>query len=229
MSSVVASTSEAFDGHAFGVRARAWSFAHARRHSRHVRLMRIAVPALVVLGFAVIFGVTFFRPLDALSGLSIDPGNVVVSGTKITMQAPRVSGFTRDSRPYEFTAAAAAQDITKPDVLELKNIQAHMTLPNDGAVEMRAASGVYATKDDLMNIRDDVLLTSTTGYEGRLSEAQVEMKKGRIVSEKPVAVKMFNGTLNSNRLEVTDSGALARFDGGVVANFMLNSGPEAKR
>lgn len=214
---------------AFVGRSGHWSFARARRHSRNVRILRAAVPAVVLFGCAVVVFTTFFNPFNALAGLNIDPGKVVLSGTKITMQAPRISGFTRDARPYEFTATAAAQDITKPDVLELKDVRAHMTLPNNGAFDMRATNGLYATKDDLMNISDDIVLTSTTGYEGHLSEAQIEIKKGRIVSNKPVAVTMFNGTLNSDRLEVTDSGALARFDGDVVAHFMLNGSPEAKR
>ena len=35
------------------------------------------------------------------------------------MEQPRLAGFTAASRPYEFTAKAAAQEITKPDVMEL--------------------------------------------------------------------------------------------------------------
>ena len=49
------------------------------------------------------------------SELPVDLGKLVVSGTKITMEQPRLSGFTNDARAYEFTADAAAQDITKPD------------------------------------------------------------------------------------------------------------------
>ena len=49
-----------------------------------------------------------------LTKLPIDVGNMVVSGTKITMEQPRLSGFTRDGRAYEVTAVAAAQDVTKP-------------------------------------------------------------------------------------------------------------------
>ena len=32
------------------------------------------------------------------------------------MESPRVAGFTNDARPYEVTARAASQDITKPDI-----------------------------------------------------------------------------------------------------------------
>jgi lipopolysaccharide export system protein LptC len=49
------------------------------------------------------------------------------------------------------------------------------------------------------------------------------VKKGRIVSEKPVQMKMPQGTLDANRLEVTETGGVIRFDGGVV--MMLT--PEA--
>ena len=39
----------------------------------------------------------------------------MISGTKLTMQAPKLSGYTRDGRWYELIADSAAQDITKPE------------------------------------------------------------------------------------------------------------------
>ena len=74
----------------------------------------------------------------------------------------------------------------------------------------------FLPKADLLTLSQEILITSTAGYQGRLSEAQVEVKKGRIVSEKPVQMKMPQGTLDANRLEVTETGAVIRFDGGVV-------------
>ena len=49
---------------------------------------------------------------------------VVVSGTKITMEAPKLTGFTRDNRAYTVTAEAASQDLTNPTVMELTGIVA---------------------------------------------------------------------------------------------------------
>ncbi|MGV3635886.1 MAG: LPS export ABC transporter periplasmic protein LptC, partial [Pseudorhodoplanes sp.] len=83
--------------------------------------------------------------------------------------------------------------------------------------------GIYDIKADLLKLNHEILIISTAGYQGRLTEAQVEVKKGRIVSEKPVQMKMPQGTLDANRLEVTETGGLIRFDGGVV--MMLT--PEA--
>ena len=36
-----------------------------------------------------------------------------------------------------------------------------------------------------------------------------------MTSDEPVAVKLLNGTLDGQRLEITENGALVRFDGGV--------------
>src|SRR4029079_18875838 len=91
------------------------AFRKARTHSRVVRLLRLGVPVgtiLVLCGF--VFW-TWFNPMRMLLAVPDNiGGELVVSGTKITMQQPRINGFTRDSRPYEFTATAAAQDLTKP-------------------------------------------------------------------------------------------------------------------
>jgi lipopolysaccharide export system protein LptC len=197
-------------------------FRAATRHSRRVRLLRWAIPLSILAMFGMIIFATWFNPLRMLAKLPIDPGKLLISGTKITMEAPKLAGFTRDARPYEFTARAAAQDLTKPDVLELKDIRAKIEMQDKALVEMTAASGLYNTKSDKMTLTDDIRLSSTAGYSGRLSEAVVDVNKGNIVSEHPVEVNLLNGTLNANRLEVVDNGELIRFDGGVSMNMKMN-------
>ena len=72
-----------------------------------------AEPALVSLGGLALL--TWFNPLRALPQLpAVSAGSLVVSGTKITMEAPKLTGFTRDNRAYNLTAEAAAQDFTNP-------------------------------------------------------------------------------------------------------------------
>lgn len=188
----------------------------AARHSRHVRILRIAIPVGVVLCFVVIAIATFFNPLRFLYKLPADIGTLVVSGTKITMEAPRLAGYTRDSRAYELTARAAAQDLSRPDLVELKDIKAKLDMQDRSSMQMSAAGGLYNAKSEMLTLGPDILLSSSTGYEGRLSEAQIDIRKGSIVSDKPVAVKMLKGTLNANTLEVVDAGDVVRFGGGVA-------------
>ena len=189
------------------------AFRRARKHSRWVRILRIAIPAAVVVGLTGITLITYYNPLRLLARLPI--GNVVISGTKITMEQPRMSGFTRDGRAYVFNADAAAQDVTKPDTVELHNINGNILMKDNSKVDISADGGVYDTKKEILKLRDNILVNSSTGYQARLSEATVDTKLGNVVSEHPVEVKLLQGMLNSNRLEITDNGDLVRFDGGV--------------
>jgi lipopolysaccharide export system protein LptC len=92
-------------------------------------------------------------------------------------------------------------------------------------MELSALTGIYDTKGETLKLDKDILLSSSTGYEGRLSEATVDIRKGHVLSEHPVQVKMLQGTLNANRLEIIDSGELVRFGGGVDMQLMLNQPP----
>ena len=213
---------------ATGVRRRGWSvsgrpdlhgvFRRARRHSVRVRVLRIAIPLAVLAAVTAAGLVAWFNPMRFLDKLPIG-GSVVISGTKVMMELPRLSGYTRDARPYEFTAKTAAQDLTQPDRVELKDIHARMEMQDKAVVEMLAAGGIYNSHTERLTLADKIVLTSTGGYEGRLTEAVIDMNQGHVVSERPVEVTLPNGILTANRLEVIDSGALIRFDGGVTLNL----------
>lgn len=204
------------------------AFRAARRHSRLVRILRITVPVTVVIGLIIVTLITYFNPLRMLAKLPINIDNLVVSGTKVTMEQPRLAGFTSDARAYELTADTAAQDMTRPDIVELHNIRAKVEMQDKTSMEMTAVSGIYDAKGETLKLDREILLRSSTGYQGRLSEALIDIRKGNVVSEHPVEVKMLQGTLNANRLDILDSGDLVRFHGGVVMDMMLNQSPPAK-
>jgi len=204
------------------------AFRAARRHSRLVRILRITIPMTIVIGLIIVTLITYFNPLRMLAKLPINIDNLVVSGTKVTMEQPRLAGFTSDARAYELTADAAAQDMTKPDIVELRNIRAKVEMQDKSSMEMTAISGIYDAKGETLKLDREILLRSSTGYQGRLSEALIDIRKGNVVSEHPVEVKMLQGTLNANRLDILDSGDLVRFHGGVVMDMMLNQSPGAQ-
>ena len=128
------------------------AFHAARRHSRLVRILRIAVPASVAVGVIIIALITYFNPLRMLARLPINIDNLVVSGTKVTMEQPRLSGFTRDARAYELTADTAAQDMTKPDIVELRNIRAKVEMQDKSSMEMTAVTGIYDAKGETLKL-----------------------------------------------------------------------------
>jgi lipopolysaccharide export system protein LptC len=199
-------------------------FAIAARHSRLVRVLRIAVPAVVALAMAGVVAISIFNPFRALmKQLPVDLDNLVVSGSKITMESPHMSGFTPDQRPYEVWAKTATQDLKDPDRVELKTLRAKVLQEDRSTVTLEARTGLFDTKAQLLDLRKDIFLQSSTGYEARLSQALLDIGKGTVTSEEPVDVKLLNGTLTADKLRITEKGGLVRFEGRVVMNLIMDS------
>jgi lipopolysaccharide export system protein LptC len=196
-------------------------FRAAVRHSRLVRFLRIAIPAAAAI--ALLGGIVttaLIKPLRELSKMPVDLGSLVVSGTKIMMQQPRLAGFTRDGRRYDLTAQAAGQDLTRPGLVELQGIQAIMELQDKAVYETTAKTGIYDTKAERLTLSTNIVVTSSSGYQALLSEAIVDMPAGKIISDKPVEVRTDVWTVSANRMEISDSGNLMRFERDVVVTLL---------
>ena len=191
-------------------------FRAALRHSRWVRLLRVGIPTFVVVGALIVALLVYvLDPLRLIAKLPGSIGGLVVSGTSITMQQPRMAGYTQDRRPYVVTARAATQDVTKPDIIQLQDLNATLEFKDAGKFELTARSGLFESKLDRLTLQDDILVNSAS-YQAKLSEAVINVRTNYMVSEHPVEVIMRQGTVNANRLEVTNSGEVIRFDGGVT-------------
>jgi lipopolysaccharide export system protein LptC len=210
--------------YATGMEAR---FAAAARHSRIVRMLRVAVPAAVALAMAsVVLIQVFLNPfITSLPKLPVDISNLVVSGTKITMETPHLAGFSTDQRPYEVWAKSAIQDLTDPDHVELKTLRAKVMMEDKSTVTMDARTGFFDSKQQMLDLRKDIFLQSSTGYEAKLSQAYVDINKGTVTSDEHVDVKLLNGTLTADRLRIINSGEIVRFEGNVVMNLIMESPP----
>jgi lipopolysaccharide export system protein LptC len=207
------------------------AFRRAVRHSRRVRMLRVAIPVAIVLIFGTIYLVSWLDPLRVLARLPTDAGKLVISGTKITMEAPKISGYTRDSRWYELTARSAAQDITSPNIIELHEIRAKIEAEDKSTMDVAATEGSFDRKSGVLALSRSITLRSTSGYELQLEEAVIDTASGEIVSKKPVAVHSEQGTLTANRFEILKAGDLIRFDDGVVVNLRsqeTDSGPSPR-
>jgi lipopolysaccharide export system protein LptC len=146
-------------------------------------------------------------------------GNLIVSGTKVTMESPHLAGFSTDQRPYEMWAKAAIQDLTDPDHVELKTLRAKVLMEDKSTVTLDARTGYYDSKQQMLDLRKDIFLQTSTGYEARMSQAYVDINKGTVTSDEHVDVKLLNGTLTSDKLRIFNGGEVVRFEGNVVMNL----------
>src|SRR4029077_18280665 len=195
-------------------------FAIAARHSRMVRVLRVAVPAAVILAMTAIVAISIFNPFRMLMPkLPLDMGNLVVSGTKITMESPHLAGYTGDQRPYELWAKTAVQDVTNPDLVELNKLRTKLLLQDGSTTFLDALTGLFDNKQQTLELHKDIFLQTTTGYEARLTQAFVDLVRNTVDSDEHVDVKLTNGTLSSDRLHITGGGEVIVFEGNVVMHI----------
>ena len=202
-------------------------FAVAARHSRRVRFLRKAIPAMIALALLAVLGLSIFNTFRMITGLPIDIGKIAVQGTTITMESPHMAGFTSDKRPYDVSARNARQDVTDPANVELEYIKGKIAMDDKSIVDLDARRGNFNNKTQLLHLQEKIFLKSSTGYEARLTDALVDMDKSSVRSDQPVQVKLLNGNLDAQNLEIVDNGTLVTFGGGVSMDLNLGSNDPA--
>ena len=198
---------------------RSRAFKAAGRHSSRVRWLRrgillgsgVAVLALVV--------IAFFDPFGKIPG-KISISSATLNGSRITMEQPKLAGFRNDGRPYEVRATRGIQDVRSPNIVELEDIEARVTMQDSGVVRLVAPQGVYDSQKDFMRFSRTVHITSESGYDARLQTADADFKTGNVVSKDPVTVATKNATIAADRLAIAQNGAVITFEGHVTSTLL---------
>lgn len=203
---------------------RAQAFADAARHSRRVRLIRQAILGAVALGVLGFAGALFLGARKQPEGLTL--GSIGVEGSRVTMTLPRLTGFRKDSRPYEVTARAATQDLKSPTLIDLQDLEARIGMGEQGTGHVTARRGLYDNAKETLRLEENVVMRTDRGYELRLSEGDIDFKAGSLASDKPVEGVMRASTVRADRLRVTDGGRKLVFEGR-VRSLLKSDSPAA--
>jgi lipopolysaccharide export system protein LptC len=101
-------------------------------------------------------------------------------------------------------------------VIELQAMKGQLNTDDKGGlVHLEAASGVFDSTRESLNLDRDIRLWTDKGEEVRLKTAAVDFKAGSVRSSETVAVSMPSGTIVADTLEVIDSGHVISFVGNV--------------
>lgn len=190
------------------------AYRSALRHSRLVRALRVVIPAGATAAIVGLFAWSYLIPGANIAGLEMGP--VALTGTKVTMEKPKLSGFRKDGKPYEVTSIAASQDVRKPGVVELEQIRARLGAVGDSATYMTSAHGIYDMKTEQLQLSGGVNVNTDGGDTAVLKSAQVNLKGGGLETGDPVTITTANGgSVNANSMRVTDNGKVIAFEGRV--------------
>jgi lipopolysaccharide export system protein LptC len=199
--------------------------ARARSHSAQVKTLRRLIPVAAGAAVLLLGAATLLNPFGALAP-SVAIGPVSLSGTKVRMENPRLSGFRKNDRGYEVTAAAALQDVRKPSLIELEAMRGHIATDEKGGIaRIEAATGLFDTSRESLTLERDIRLWTDKGEEARLKSAAVDFKAGTVKSREAVTVTVPSGSVEADSLDVVDNGKVISFIGNVRTVF---HGSEAK-
>jgi lipopolysaccharide export system protein LptC len=195
---------------------RAAAFGKAQRHSRRVRLLKFALPltaGLIALAFPV------YSYLVTPPSVEVAAQDTAFSDGKLVMANPKLSGFTKENLPYAMSATRAIQDLAQENVIGLEGIDAK--LPIDGSTEAAvvAANGTYDRDANTLELRKDIVVTTSDGMVMKLQSAFLDMGKGTMKTADPVDITSKGSRIQSDAMSARDNGKTLVFENRVRVNI----------
>ena len=186
----------------------------AMRHTaRVVKLRRwIFWGAGIVVGSVVVgllVGSLRFLPVD------LNLSRVALKGTRIVIETPKLVGYRKDGRPYEVRAKLGVQDVTRPDVFELEDLEVRVENTRDSSIVMTARNGVYDARSDHADLAGGVSIRDDKSFDMRLASAEMDFKASVMKSSKPVTLKIDGGEVKAEGVEFSQKERRATFSGTV--------------
>ncbi|HRD78291.1 MAG TPA: LptA/OstA family protein, partial [Hyphomicrobiaceae bacterium] len=194
-----------------GDRTRA--FRRARVNTWFVRFVKIGLPLIAVIALAVYGGrlagsMSIKSGPVSVSGITIDPENVVVD-------RPTYDGFAKDGSRYQIRAKSAAGDLRQTGPIKLTDITGDIFQPNGVVTRLTAVRGLYDSKKSELELFEAITIAGSNGLKARLTHAMIWNKEGRIVSKEPVVAELPTATINARSMEAFQKKREANFAGDV--------------
>ncbi|MDR1827545.1 MAG: LPS export ABC transporter periplasmic protein LptC [Methylobacteriaceae bacterium] len=196
----------------------------AMRHSRLVRFLKVFIPVGSVALVAGIAVAMWLDPFRDRSGVGLT--DIQISGKEVTMESPVLTGFSSRGFPYRINALKAVQDLENMHILQLTGMDAaFITDEEQSSVRILSDEGTYDTRDERLDIRGNILVTTSDNQQMMLESAFIDMRSGAVSSVEPVTVLMSDGEIRSRGLEIFDNGNRISFRRNVDAVFYDTGSP----
>jgi lipopolysaccharide export system protein LptC len=200
------------------VAPRADAIPQARLHSLRVsRLRRWIVWSCAAIAVVVLVGLALrsmrFLPAD------LRFARVAMQGSRITIESPKLVGYRKDGRPYEVRARVGIQDLSKPDVFELEQLEVRFETSADSAVMLTAANGLYDAKKDRAELTGGARIHDGKRYEMRLESATMDFRANVMTSSRPVTLVLDKAEVSARSVEFSQGERRATFAGSVHTVF----------
>ena len=218
------------DGQARASQRRAQAFAAAARHSSRVKVLRRTMIGGASFACIALLGYTFLRPGE-IAGAHLSLEKLGLSGDRITMDHPKLTGVRRDGRPYVVTAASGVQHPREPSRMELVALDARMHLSGDAETRVLGDKGLYDSNAQSLALSGHVSIASGD-YLLTLQSADMNFKTSEMDSREASQLTFPGGWIHADAMNMSDNGAQITFSGNVQSQFQQTGnaapGPEGQ-
>jgi len=189
------------------------AFARAARHSRQVRIFKVALPLAAILITLAFFGYSYF---PRFGGASVDIIDTAIESGELVMANPTLDGFTGSNQPYSVTAKRARQPVGEPlGAFSLEEISATIPFGDKESAKITAGGGNLDRQSNRLVLDKLIDIETTSGIRAKLQSAEVDLVTKTVQTQEPVTIEMNGVRIQADRFETADGGEKLVFDGGV--------------
>lgn len=190
-----------------------WTAAEAgTRHSRRVALLKRVLP---VIGIALLLLIAIWPRLAPfwdrmrLAFPAID----LRDAKELQMVNLRYAGVDRTGRPFVVTAASGRQVPDRQDLMSLRAPRADVKTQAGADVAVTAATGVYQSQSQLLDLFGEVTLVHQNGTRFVTNSARVDAAANTAKGSEPVEGHGPSGDIKAQGFEILDKGDTILFTG----------------
>lgn len=190
------------------------------RYTRFVSLMKVLLPAIsaALLGLVVIW--PKIAPRDSVFRAAFANLNIKAIDTQ-SMQNPHYYGTDNRNTPFSITANFATQVDLQNNVISLDGPVADFTRKDGTGVILKADSGLFRQKDEIMDLLGHVDLYQDDGFEMHTNSARLFVKDGAATSDDPTHAQSPHGTIDGEGFRLKDRGRTIIFTGKCKAVLVM--------
>jgi lipopolysaccharide export system protein LptC len=136
------------------------------------------------------------------------------------MVNPKLKGADKKNGAYVIGADYADQDVKNPSIIKLHAIKAELSTSDGNWSRMAAVRGVFDSKVERLVMQEKITVSTSSGVNGELKHASLDMKTQTLRSHQPVTFILTNGSVKANAMTLESGKHTLTFRGKVLVHLI---------
>ncbi|MBL4617485.1 MAG: LPS export ABC transporter periplasmic protein LptC [Robiginitomaculum sp.] len=200
----------------------------ARRRSLLVKILRFTFVLMAVLIVSVVAAyivVGSNRPVPVVSLMPVQ----VANENEMVIQKPVFTGRDDSKNPFSLSADTALQQTDGSGITNLVNPELNTSPEKNGGANVTARHGQYDDTGRVLELTDEVTLTTDSGFEYTTPNATIDLSSDIISGDNGVQGEGPLGNIKSDEFKIVEGGERVYFTGRVVTRINIGTDKKDKK